>query len=70
MDLAYLQNLYNEVNQIDNSQHTVVCPLCQQEFNPNTGDIEAEQGMDVVPAPGRRGRVDAMPHGKGNGSGG
>lgn len=31
-DLAYLQNLYNEVNQLDNGLATSVCPQCQHEF--------------------------------------
>jgi ribosomal protein S27E len=31
-DLVYLQNLYNEVNQMDNGHLDVVCPQCQHEF--------------------------------------
>jgi len=33
-DLAYLQNLYNDINRLDtsNSPHPVVCPQCQHEF--------------------------------------
>ena len=31
-DLAYLQNLYNEVNRIDGGQQLVVCPQCQHDF--------------------------------------
>ena len=30
-DLAYLQNLYNQINRLDNGQ-AVVCPQCQHEF--------------------------------------
>ena len=33
-DLAFLQNLYNEVNRLDEGlQSPVVCPQCQHEFN-------------------------------------
>jgi len=35
-DLAYLQTLYNEVNQVGNGHAPVTCPQCQQTF-------EAEQ---------------------------
>lgn len=31
-DLAYLQNLYNEVNRLDGEHSKVVCPQCQHEF--------------------------------------
>ena len=31
-DLAYLQNLYNEVNRLDNGHISVTCPQCQHEF--------------------------------------
>lgn len=31
-DLAYLQNLYNELNQVDQGQHTATCPQCQHAF--------------------------------------
>jgi hypothetical protein len=31
-DLAYLQELYNEINQLENAQQSVACPHCQQEF--------------------------------------
>jgi hypothetical protein len=37
-DLAYLQNLYNDVNRLDNG-HTVVCPQCQHEFQPEAGSL-------------------------------
>lgn len=32
-DLAYLQNLYNEINQVDNGQLPVTCPECQHNFD-------------------------------------
>ena len=31
-DLAYLQGLYNQVNQLGNGHRSVVCPECQHEF--------------------------------------
>jgi len=31
-DLAYLQNLYNEMNQLPNGHSTVICPQCQHAF--------------------------------------
>lgn len=31
-DLAYLQNLYNEVNRVDEAGAAVMCPQCQHEF--------------------------------------
>jgi hypothetical protein len=32
-DLAYLQNLYNEVNRLDDGRAAVICPQCQHEFH-------------------------------------
>lgn len=32
-DLAYLQNLYNEVNRLENDHQAVVCPQCQHDFH-------------------------------------
>jgi len=31
-DLAYLQNLYNEINQLSNEHLPVTCPECQHAF--------------------------------------
>lgn len=31
-DLAYLQDLYNQINAFGNGQRLTVCPHCQQEF--------------------------------------
>ena len=31
-DLAYLQNLYNEINQLGNEPLSVTCPECQHAF--------------------------------------
>lgn len=32
-DLAYLQNLYNEIDRLDNDQEMAICPQCQHEFS-------------------------------------
>lgn len=32
-DLAYLQNLYNEINQVGNGHLPVICPQCQHAFD-------------------------------------
>jgi len=31
-DLAYLQNLYNEINRLDGDGERITCPQCQHEF--------------------------------------
>jgi hypothetical protein len=31
-DMAFLQELYNRINQLDGRAHAVVCPQCQHEF--------------------------------------
>ena len=31
-DLAYLQDLYNEINQMDNGHRAVSCPRCEHTF--------------------------------------
>ena len=31
-DLAYLQNLYNEINSLEEQQPSLVCPECKHEF--------------------------------------
>lgn len=31
-DLAYLQTLYNQINQFEDDHNHVVCPQCQHEF--------------------------------------
>lgn len=38
-DLAYLQNLYNEVNRLDDGKDQVVCPECRHEFHPENHDV-------------------------------
>ena len=32
-DLAYLQNMYNRINQVDADAQRVACPQCQHAFN-------------------------------------
>lgn len=38
-DMAYLQNLYNEVNRLENDGTPVICPQCQHEFQPETHSV-------------------------------
>ncbi|MBN1657597.1 MAG: phage tail assembly protein [Anaerolineae bacterium] len=38
-DLAYLQDLYNEINQLDNGHRHVVCPECLHEFVPEAAAL-------------------------------
>ena len=33
-DLAYLQDLYNRINQLDGRRESVACPQCQHTFQP------------------------------------
>jgi hypothetical protein len=38
-DLAYLQDLYNEVNRLDNGQQAVSCPECRHTFTPEPAAV-------------------------------
>lgn len=38
-DLAYLQNLYNEVNRLDEGAEAVMCPQCQHEFQAGASGV-------------------------------
>jgi hypothetical protein len=38
-DLAYLQNLYNEINRLDNGHTSVICPQCQHEFETELSSV-------------------------------
>jgi hypothetical protein len=38
-DLAYLQNLYNEINRLDDGHASVICPQCQHEFHTETNGL-------------------------------
>jgi len=40
-DMAFLQNLYNRINQLDDRAQAVVCPQCQHEFR---AEVAAEGG--------------------------
>ena len=33
-DLTYLQKLYNDINELDQGNHRVICPECKTEFVP------------------------------------
>jgi hypothetical protein len=46
-DLAYLQNLYNEVNRLEDGYAIVTCPQCQQEFHRET---DAAGGLLATPS--------------------
>jgi hypothetical protein len=37
-DLAYLQNLYNELNRLDDGHNAIVCPECKHEFELEVSD--------------------------------
>lgn len=48
-DLAYLQDLYNEINQVDNGHSSVTCPECQHAFDverPSLGGSEATPSIN------------------------
>lgn len=38
-DLAYLQNLYNEINRLDGGHTAVICPACQHEFQVESNGV-------------------------------
>jgi len=38
-DLAFLQNLYNEINRLEAEQHSVTCPQCQHVFQPEASAV-------------------------------
>lgn len=38
-DLAYLQNLYNEINHLPDQLAAVVCPECRHEFQPEAQPV-------------------------------
>lgn len=45
-DLAYLQELYNEINRVDEGSRSVMCPNCRQSF-----DLEVESLGGSVATP-------------------
>jgi hypothetical protein len=46
-DLAYLQNLYNEVNRLDGGGPDVTCPQCQHAF---TAEVAGPGGSWATPS--------------------
>ena len=38
-DLAFLQNLYNQINRLDEGQPSIVCPECRHEFQPELNGV-------------------------------
>jgi hypothetical protein len=52
-DLAYLQNFYNKVNQLDPQEPVVTCPNCQHELHP---EADAVGGLLATPLSGSTGR--------------
>jgi hypothetical protein len=38
-DLAYLQNLYNEINSLDQDRKRAICPSCRHEFIPESANL-------------------------------
>ncbi len=52
-DLAYLQNLYNEVNRLDENQEKVVCPECRSEFHPEEIDVGGLSATPLMRSVGR-----------------
>ena len=46
-DLAYLQDLYNEVNRLDGGSRSAVCPQCQHEFAP---EVSGPGGSSATPS--------------------
>lgn len=38
-DLAFLQNLYNDINRLDDPESAVTCPQCQHVFQPEASSV-------------------------------
>jgi hypothetical protein len=52
-DLAYLQNLYNQINRLDEGREKVVCPECQNEFNSEDHDVGGLLATPLMRSVGR-----------------
>jgi hypothetical protein len=52
-DLAYLQNLYNQVNRLDEGQPAVACPECHHVFVPEDAPVG---GLSATPWASSTGR--------------
>jgi hypothetical protein len=69
-DLAYLQNLYCSINQLEDSENQVVCPNCQHEFKSQAADGGTDHLFQAHTTPGLHARAVLPSQPKGNGSGG
>ena len=52
-DLAYLQNLYNEINRLDENHEKVMCPECRNEFQPEGIDLGGLSATPLMRSVGR-----------------
>lgn len=52
-DLAYLQNLYNEINQLDQNLEKVMCPECRNEFHREGIDLGGLSATPLMSSVGR-----------------
>jgi hypothetical protein len=52
-DLAYLQNLYNEINRLDENQEKVVCSECRNEFPAEGIDLGGLSATPLMRSVGR-----------------
>lgn len=52
-DLAFLQNLYNEVNRLDEGHDKVVCPECRNEFRAEDNDVGGLSATPLIRSVGR-----------------
>ena len=52
-DLAYLQNLYNEINRLEDSSDLVVCPECRHEFRKEENDVGGLSATPLMRSAGR-----------------
>jgi len=52
-DLAFLQNLYNKINQLDDSEQALLCPNCQHEFHPEANGAGGSLATPWIGSTGR-----------------
>jgi len=52
-DLAYLQNLYNEINRLEETTNRVICPECQNEFQPEENELGGSLATPLIRSVGR-----------------
>jgi hypothetical protein len=52
-DLAFLQNLYNEVNRLDEGHDKVVCPECRNEFHAEDNEVGGLSATPLIRSVGR-----------------